>query len=89
MGFGTNNYAELLGLKLLFTLVLDNHISKLQIFGDSQLVINWATGKFRIQNIQLSQVLYEVIRFSDMFEFVDFKHIYRERNSLADELAKA
>ena len=23
-----------------------------------------------------------------MFEFVDFKHIYRERNSLADVLAK-
>ena len=42
-----------------------------------------------IQNLQLSQVLQEVIRLSDMLENVDFKHIYRESNSKADELAKA
>lgn len=48
LGSGTNNFAELLGLKLLLTLSLDNNIRKVQIFGDSHLVINWATGKFRI-----------------------------------------
>ena len=50
LGYGTNNFAELLGLKLLLTLALDKHLFKLQIFGDSQLVINWASGniEFRI-----------------------------------------
>lgn len=52
-------------------------------------VIIWATSKYRIQNIQLSEILHEVIKFSDMFEFVDFKHFYRERNYLPDVLAKA
>ena len=74
LGYGTINFVELIGLKLLLTLALDKHITKLEVFGDSQLVINW--------------VLHEVIIFSDMFEFVDFKHIYREINSLANELAK-
>ena len=56
LGSGTNNFAELLGLKLLLTLSLDNNIKKVQIFGDSQLVLNWAAGKFHIQNIQLVQI---------------------------------
>ena len=52
LGIGTNNYAELCALKLLFTLARENHISKIQIFGDSQLVINWANGKFRCLNLE-------------------------------------
>ena len=51
LGIGTNNFAKLCALKLLFTLARENHISKIQIFGDSQLVINWANGKFRCLNI--------------------------------------
>ena len=38
MGFGTNNFAELLTLKLLLTLTLKNHISIMQIFCDSKFV---------------------------------------------------
>ena len=89
LGFGTNNYAELCALKLLLSLAWDNHIKKLQIYGDSQFVINWVNGKFRIQNLELSQVLMEVNRLLDFFELVDLKHIYRERNSHADALEKA
>ena len=88
LGYGANNYAELLGLKLLLTLALDKHINKLWIFGDSQLVINWATGKYRIQIIRLAHILLEVIKLSDIFESVDFLHIYQEKNTLADVLAK-
>ena len=60
----------------------------MQIFGDSQLVINWVTCKFKIQKMLLSQVLQEMIRISDMLERVEYKHIYRERNSKVDALAK-
>ena len=61
----------------------------MQIFGDSQLVINWVSGKFRINNILLTQVLQEVIHISNFLVKVDFKHIYHERNSKADALANA
>ena len=66
-----------------------NHINKIQIFGDSQLVINWTKGKYIIQNLMLSQVLLEVNRLSDMFELVELKHIFHERNTSPDELAKS
>ena len=34
-------------------------------------------------------ILKDINRFSDYFELVSFKHIYRERNSSADALATA
>ena len=88
LGFGTNNFVELIGLKLLLTLFLQHNYKHLHIFGDSQLVINWATGKYRIQNILLEYILLEVHRLEDLFQNLHFMHIYRERNSCADLLAK-
>ena len=35
LGFGSNNFAKLLGLKRLLSLSLDKNLKKLQIFGDS------------------------------------------------------
>ena len=88
LGSGSNNFAELLGLKLLLSLSLENNFKKLHIFGDSQLVINWVSGKYRIQNVQLAQILMEVNRLVDMFDSMVFMHIYRERNTSADILVK-
>ena len=86
---GTNNFAELCALKLLLRLARMHNLDKIQIFGDSQLVINWASGKYKIQNLELALILQEVHYLSDSFDHVSYKHIYRERNSKADLLAKA
>ena len=51
-------------------------------------MINWTAGKYRIQNIQLAQILLEVNILADMFESMHFMHIYQERNTLEDILAK-
>ena len=87
LGVGTNNYAELYALKLLLRLALDKQVSKIQVFGDSLLVINWITGKFRSHNLQLAQMLEEVNKLSNLFVQSVFKHIYHERNASADMLA--
>ena len=52
-------------------------------------MINWVSGKFRINKIVLTQVLQEVIRISNFLVKVDYKHIYRERNAKAYALANA
>ena len=88
LGASTNNIVELCALKLLLTLAKMKDCAKIHIFGDSQLVINWAKGKFRMHNLELSLILQEVHKLSDCFELVQFQHIYRERNSLADTLGK-
>ena len=52
------------------------------------IIINWENGKNTSHNIRLSSMLNEVIRFSELMEVVVFKHIYRERNIAANELAE-
>ena len=74
---------------MLITLTLKQGVQTLQVFGDSQLVINWISGKFRINNILLTQILHEVIRISNLLVKFYYKHIYRERNTKADTLANA
>ena len=88
LGMGTNNFAELCALKILLYLARRNSLDKIQIFGDSQLVINWASGKYRLLNLELAMILQDVNRLTDSFDYVVFKHIYRERNSSVDALAK-
>ena len=80
LGTGTNNFAKICALKILLTLAREKNIVKIHLFGDSQLVINWANGKFRLLNLELAQVLNEVNRLSDMFEHLVLKHIYHKRN---------
>ena len=41
-----------------------------------------------MHNLELSLILREVHRLSDSFEMAQFQHIYHERNSLSDSLAK-
>ena len=64
-------------------------MDKIQIFGDSQLVINRASGKYQLMNLELAMILQDVNRITDCFNYVSFKHIYQERNFSADALAKA
>ena len=45
MGGGSNNYAELLALKLLIKLAAEKGVTRYHVFGDSSVVINWMNGK--------------------------------------------
>lgn len=87
-GSGTNNKVELATLwTLLETAIKD--IRKLQILGDSKLVIDWAQGKIDIQNTSLATVMREIRLTFQSFEWLSFHHILRELNLKADELSKA
>ena len=88
LGLGTNNFVKLCALKLLLFLARRNSLDKIQIFGDSQLVINWASGKYRLLNLELAMILQDVNRNTDGFDYVSFNHIYQERNFSADALTK-
>jgi ribonuclease HI len=47
LGDGTNNYSELMALKLLLLFSLEKGCRSLQVFGDSLVIINWANGIHR------------------------------------------
>lgn len=88
LGRGSNNYAELMSLKLLMLFALEQGCLSLQIFGDSMLVIDWAKETTHCQVMVLLPILEEVIRLKQSFNHITFTHVYRERNGLADQLSK-
>ena len=83
MGRGSNNYAELLALKHLLKLDLDQSITKLQVDGDSEVIINWMKGIYEMENMLLHPILDLVL----CFTHVTFHHVYYEMNSQVDKLS--
>jgi ribonuclease HI len=59
----------------------------LQVYGDSLLVINQVTGKFKVNNVLLQELHKEVIKLSKNFDYIAFNHVYRDKNKRADELS--
>lgn len=88
LGRGTNNFAELMSLRLLLLFALEQGCLSLQVFGDSSLVINWANGAAQCNVLNLVAILEEIQLIKQMFNSISFTHVYRERNGVADRLSK-
>jgi ribonuclease HI len=88
LGNGTNNYSELLALKLLILFVVEQGCRTLQVFGDSLVIINWTNGIHRCHVSRFLPLLEDVLHIKSLFDSISFSHIYRERNQLADRLSK-
>ena len=89
LGSGTNNYAELMVLKLLLCLAIERNCTNLQILGDSLVVINQINKTQRCRNTSLDALVEEVSRLLANFDSLSLKHVYMERNMEANRLSKA
>ena len=89
LGSRTNNFAELMTSKLLLCFAIERNCKKLQVFGDSMVVINWINKTQRCRNSSLDTLYEEVNKILTNFESISFNHVYRERNMEADKLSKA
>jgi hypothetical protein len=54
--------------------------------GDSKLVIHWASKIASVVDVHLGPLLRDILSIS--FEWLSFRHIYREPNGKFDELSK-
>jgi len=88
LGSGTNNFAELMALKLLLQFVGEKEVRSIQLFGDSMNVINWSQKSQICHNIFLFPIVEEIFRFLESFYSSSLKHVYRERNQIEDTLSK-
>ena len=88
LGAGTNNYAELMTLKLLLHFALEKGCRNLQIFGDSLIIINWVNKVQHCRTLALTTLYEEVNKLWTNFDHISCRHVYRERNALADRLSK-
>lgn len=85
---GTNNFVELMALRLLLRKAWEWGVCSLQIFGDSKIILEWEKGTHRCNILRLRSLLDEVLLLKSLFDFISFSHVYRERNSLVDKLSK-
>ena len=80
----TNNYAEYMSLSNGMTDAHYRGIKTLCVKGDSLLVINQVTGKWKVRNPVLQNLHIEVVDKISLFSSISFHHVPREQNKLAD-----
>ena len=88
MGTGTNNYANLMTLKLLLCFSIERNCRQLQVYGDSIVVIKWMNKIHKCRIASLDALYEETTHSLSFFESISFTHVYREQNKEADKLLK-
>jgi ribonuclease HI len=83
----TNNQAEYYALIYGLDKAVQLKINELNVYGDSQLVINQMTGVYKVKNETLTFLHKKAVELSKLFDNIQFTHIYRINNKRADELA--
>lgn len=84
----TNNIAEWEALVLGLTECVKLNIKDLKVFGDSNLVVYGASGKWKCKAKHLIHFKKQVDLLKKNFDNIYFEWIPREENYLADELSK-
>jgi ribonuclease HI len=83
----TNNCAEYSGLILGLKMAIEMDIKILLVEGDSQLVINQMTGRYKCKSSCLMPFYVEAQNLKKQFHNIKFKHILRDVNTRADKLS--
>lgn len=83
----TNNEAEYCALIMGLEQAIDLNIKFLSVYGDSLLVINQVKGIYKVKKLSLIPLFDKIMSLKSKFEFIEFTHVYRDKNSRADELA--
>ena len=87
-GSSTNTRSELLALWALLYVSKITGIPLDSIFDDSLVIISWETGNGSLNLPHLSHWCDDIRDMLLIFPEMTMKHIYRERNQIADSLSK-
>ena len=83
-GVGTNTKEKLLGVWATLTLATHLSIQKLQVLGDSKVVIEWLTKKGRLQACAIEGWKIKILDLIKYFHEINFQHIYMDHNKEED-----
>lgn len=87
IGSETNNVAEYSAVIAGLELALSKGVTEIEVFMDSQLVINQLKGEWKIKNDRLRTLAVKARALLNRFERHSLEHVGRELNSDADKLA--
>lgn len=86
IGVATNNEAEYSALIKGLEEAKRLGARRVSCFLDSALVVNQLKGKYRIKKMELAELAGKVKRLEKSFDNVNYTHVRREKNKLADRL---
>ncbi|MCK9272301.1 ribonuclease HI family protein [Candidatus Gracilibacteria bacterium] len=88
LGIKTNNQAEYLGALNGIQRAIELKAKEIELYMDSQLVVNQLSGIFKIKNQELAEIKLEIQKAINTWGGkISFYHIPREKNKEADRLS--
>jgi len=89
LGTMTNNMAEYEALVRALRKAREMAVTMVSVYTDSELVAKQVLGSYRVKNDRLKKYLQEAKDLINEFNRFEIKYIPREKNKLADKLAKS
>lgn len=88
IGKTTNNVAEYTALIRGLQEALKQNVQEIEIFSDSELLVRQLNGIYKVRNNNLIPLYRKAKELLAKFKKYQIFHVYREENSIADELAR-
>ena len=86
IGEATNNQAEYKALTAGLIKAKELGAREIEVFLDSELIVKQLNRQYRVKDKDLAPLFVQVYNISLGFKKIVFKHIRREKNTLADKL---
>jgi len=86
IGVATNNVAEYRGLVAGLAKALELEVPEVEVVSDSELLVKQMRGEYKVKNEALRELSLEAARLARRLESVDYRHVRRAHNELADRL---
>lgn len=88
LGTTTNNQAEYHALLTCLEMALETKCTKLVVYSDSELMVKQVQGKYKVKDNGLKAYFEKIQHVLSLSPFAfEIRHVAREDNRLADELA--
>ncbi len=86
IGVATNNIAEYSGLIAGLRRALELAVPEVEVVSDSELMVKQMLGQYRVKNVALRDLHDEATRLAEKLARVEYRHVKRAHNELADRL---
>jgi ribonuclease HI len=86
IGVATNNVAEYSGLVAGLKKALELHVPEVEVVSDSELLVKQMRGEYRVKNEALRALFVEASALARDLASVEYRHVKRAHNELADRL---
>jgi ribonuclease HI len=86
IGDATNNVAEYSGLIAGLAKAVELHVPDVEVVSDSELMVKQMRGEYKVKNAALRELSLEAARLARQLGNVEYRHVKRAHNELADRL---